>query len=107
MEEWGAAAGGAEEGEEGVFGVGVYNGQTANRAEQNDNLHVAARLSYPFHIGKQIIEPGIQAYAGKYVLPADIRSAGVKALQSFEFIDRRGVPNIYQAFVINLPEIIF
>lgn len=76
-------------GDYGVFGVGVYNGQTANRAEQNDNLHVAARLSYPFHIGKQIIEPGIQAYAGKYVLPPDIRSAGVKAVQSFEFIDRR------------------
>jgi len=52
-------------GDYGVFAFGVYNGQTANRAEQNDNLHVVSRLSYPFVIGNQIFEPGIQDYTGK------------------------------------------
>lgn len=76
-------------GDYGVFGFGLYNGQTANRAEQNKNLHAVARLSYPFAIGKQVIEPGIQGYAGKYVLPADLRSTGVKAANNFEFDDKR------------------
>jgi phosphate-selective porin len=76
-------------GDYGVFGLGVYNGQTANRAEQNDNLHLVARFSYPVAIGKQFIEPGIQAYTGKYVLPADLRSPTVKAVSNFEFTDRR------------------
>jgi phosphate-selective porin len=54
-------------GDYGVFGLGVYNGQTANRNDANKNAHIVARASYPFQIGqKQIIEPGIQAYAGKY-----------------------------------------
>lgn len=76
-------------GDYGVFAIGAYNGQTANRAEQNDNLHVVARFSYPFAIGKQIIEPGIQAYTGKYVLPTDLRSVTVKAVNNFEFRDER------------------
>ncbi len=76
-------------GDYGVFAFGAYNGQTANRAEQNDNLHVVVRLSYPFTVGKQIIEPGLQAYTGKYVLPVDIRSPSVKAATNFEFKDQR------------------
>lgn len=77
-------------GDYGVFAFGLYNGQTANRAEQNDNLHAVARLSYPITIGNQIIEPGIQAYTGKYVLPTDLRSsASVKAANNFEFTDQR------------------
>lgn len=76
-------------GDYGVFGFGLYNGQTANRAEQNKNLHAVARLSYPFTVKNQVIEPGIQAYAGKYVLPTDLRTAGVKAADNFEFDDKR------------------
>jgi hypothetical protein len=76
-------------GDYGVFALGVYNGQTANRPEQNDNLHAVARISYPFTIGKQVIEPGLQAYTGKYVLPAELRTSGVKGPQSFEFNDQR------------------
>lgn len=76
-------------GDYGVFAFGVYNGQTANRAELNDNLHVVSRISYPFQIGSQIIEPGIQGYMGKYVLPADLRSTGLRAVKSFEFRDQR------------------
>ncbi|EMR01179.1 porin [Cesiribacter andamanensis] len=64
-------------GDYGVFGLGVYNGQTANRPELNGNRHVVARLSYPFAVGNQIIEPGIQAYTGQYVVFAGQTSAGV------------------------------
>lgn len=76
-------------GDYGVFAFGVYNGQTANRAEQNKNLHVVTRFSYPLQIGTQLFEPGIQAYTGKYVLPADLRSGTVKAVNGFEFKDQR------------------
>lgn len=76
-------------GDYGVFAFGAYNGQTANRAEQNNKLHVVARISYPFTVGKHIIETGIQAYTGDYVLPADLRSPTTKGVQSFEFKDQR------------------
>jgi hypothetical protein len=65
-------------GDYGVFGFGVYNGQSANRPEANDNLHVVARVAYPFALPNgQIIEPGIQGYAGKYNVTADQLSPGV------------------------------
>jgi phosphate-selective porin len=76
-------------GDYGVFAFGFYNGQTANRAEQNDKSHIVARISYPIKVGKQIIEPGVQAYTGKYVLPTDLRSNTVKAANNFEFDDKR------------------
>lgn len=76
-------------GDYGVFAIGAYNGQTANRPELNDQLHFVTRLSYPFKIGKQVIEPAVQAYTGDYVLPAENRSANVKAVKSFEFRDER------------------
>jgi phosphate-selective porin len=76
-------------GDYGVFAFGAYNGQTANRAEQNKKLHIVSRFSYPIKIKNQIIEPGIQAYSGEYVLPTDLRSANVKAVKSFEFRDER------------------
>lgn len=76
-------------GDYGVFAFGVYNGQTANKPEQNKNLHVVTRFSYPFELGNQIIEPGIQAYTGKYVLPADQRSISVKGAKNFEYTDQR------------------
>jgi hypothetical protein len=53
-------------GDYGVVGVGVYNGQTANRIERNDNRHVIARLTWPFKFGEQFLEIGAAAYYGKY-----------------------------------------
>lgn len=76
-------------GDYGVFALGVYNGQTANRPEQNKKVHVVSRFSYPFKIGKQVIEPGIQAYTGDYVLPTELRGVTTKAVKSFEFRDER------------------
>lgn len=74
-------------GDYGMFAIGLYNGQAANKPELNDNLHAVARFSYPIKIGKQIIEPGIQAYTGKYTL--DQRSADAKAVKDLTYLDRR------------------
>lgn len=52
----------------GVLGVGVYNGQTANKTEANNKPHMAARLSYPLQIEGQIIEAGVQGYTGEFSL---------------------------------------
>lgn len=63
----------------GVLGVGVYNGQGGSLSEQNDNLHVVARLAYPFKLhNEQIVEVGLQGYTGKYtVLSSPIMPLGV------------------------------
>ncbi|MHC0439154.1 porin [Flavobacterium sp. 3-210] len=63
-------------GDFGVFAFGVYNGQIANKIDANRDLNVVARVSYPFVIGSQIIEPGIQAYDGKWAFTDEI-STGV------------------------------
>jgi Phosphate-selective porin O and P len=76
-------------GDYGVVGFGVFNGQTANRLEANNNLHVVARVSYPITIGNQIIEPGIQAYTGKVVIPVENRTANVKSATDFQYKDDR------------------
>lgn len=76
-------------GDYGVFGLGIYNGQTANRPELNDNKHLVARLTYPFSVGDQIIEPGIQAYTGKYVLNQSQVSEGVQHNDDLNYLDER------------------
>lgn len=55
-------------GDYGMFGFGVYNGQTGNIKEANNTLHAVARAAYPFEIGKQNFEVALQGYTGKYVL---------------------------------------
>lgn len=76
-------------GDYGVIGLGAYNGQTANRPEQNDELHVVGRLAYPFVIKSQIIEPSIQAYTGKFVIPSDQLSSGVGKNKDASYLDER------------------
>jgi hypothetical protein len=76
-------------GDYGVFGVGLYNGQTANNPELNNNLHTVARISYPITIGNQIIEPGIQAYTGKFVLTKSNLSTNVKYVKDLNYLDER------------------
>ena len=74
-------------GDYGIFGLGIYNGQTANKPELNTNRHVVARISYPFAIKNQIIEPGIQAYKGVYTLST--LSSGVKSNIDKSYLDER------------------
>ncbi len=52
-------------GDYGVLGVGVYNGQTLNVSEANDNKHVVLHATYPFELPYgQIIQVGADAYRG-------------------------------------------
>lgn len=76
-------------GDYGVFAIGAFNGQTANKPELNNNLHVVARLSYPFEIGDQLIEPGIQAYSGRWEMPTSQVSDGVATTHDANYTDQR------------------
>lgn len=76
-------------GDYGVFAFGAYNGQTANKPELNNELHVVTRFSYPLEIGDQIIEPGIQAYTGKFVIPKEQISEGTKTNADRNYPDQR------------------
>jgi hypothetical protein len=74
-------------GDYGVFGLGVYNGQTANRPEQNANRHIVGRLTYPFQYKNQIIETSVMAYKGKFTLLST--SNGVKFAEDKLYDDER------------------
>jgi hypothetical protein len=76
-------------GDYGVFGLGVYNGQTANKPEANNSSHIVARLSYPIQVKNQIIEGGIQAYSGQWTMAADQLSAGVGVNANKSYLDER------------------
>jgi hypothetical protein len=76
-------------GDYGVFAFGAFNGQTANKPELNDKPHIVSRLTYPLEVGGQIIEPGIQAYKGKFTLAADQISKGTKVLKDKTYDDQR------------------
>jgi hypothetical protein len=76
-------------GDYGVLGLGLYNGQTANRADRNEESHFVARLTYPIEIGRQIIEPGIQGYSGKFVVPSVTAANDVTGKKDFEYYDER------------------
>lgn len=81
-------------GDYGIVGFGVFNGQTANKPELNDNLHVVGRITYPFEWKGQIFEPAIQAYSGKFTMPKDQLSAGVKTNADATYIDERVAASI-------------
>ncbi len=76
-------------GDYGVFSTGLFNGQTANRAEANNNLHSFVRLTYPFKIKNQIFEPAIMAYTGKYVVTRDQSTNGVGVSSDRNYLDQR------------------
>ncbi|MBX7241783.1 MAG: OprO/OprP family phosphate-selective porin [Bacteroidia bacterium] len=76
-------------GDYGVVGLGAYNGQTANNLELNNSPHVVGRITYPFEIKGQIIEPSIQAYHGYYVMPKSNLSSGVKYNSDLSYLDQR------------------
>lgn len=81
-------------GDYGVVGLGVYNGQTANKPEANDSVHAVARVAYPYRTeGGQFIEGGLQGYAGRYVVaPVQRTSSSVRG--DFEQADRRAAATL-------------
>lgn len=74
-------------GDYGVFGIGAYNGQTANKTDANKEPHIVARVSYPFEFKGQVIEAGIQGYKGKYVVES--KSDKVKYVKGLNYDDER------------------
>ncbi len=80
----------------GVFGLGVYNGQGGSLREQNDNLHVVARLAFPGCLPNgQRYEVAMQGYTGRYVVltspisPRGIGPANAPANLADGFSDER------------------
>ena len=67
-------------GDYGVLGLGIYNGQGANRFENNDNFHLVARATWPFELpGNQFLEVGASGYMGRYMVsPATIAETNVR-----------------------------
>ncbi|MCQ8180932.1 OprO/OprP family phosphate-selective porin [Methylomonas sp. SURF-1] len=62
-------------GDYGVLGVGVYNGQSVNKAEANDNLYLVAHSTYPFDLGflgsamrGQVLEVGADVMSGRFTM---------------------------------------
>lgn len=54
-------------GDYGMFGLGVYNGQTANQPERNEDKHVIVKFAYPHEFQNgQILEIGTSAYTGRF-----------------------------------------
>lgn len=68
----------------GVFGFGAYNGQGGSFREQNDNLHLVARLTLPGRLPSgQLYELSMQGYTGDYnVLTSPIAPLGTGGLIS-------------------------
>ena len=57
-------------GDYGIVGVGVYNGQSLNVSETNDNKHVVLHATYPFELPYgQIVQVGVDAYRGIVTVP--------------------------------------
>ena len=57
-------------GDYGILGIGVYNGQTLNVGEANDNKHVVLHSTYPFELPYgQIVQVGVDAYRGLVNVP--------------------------------------
>jgi hypothetical protein len=65
----------------GVFGFGFYNGQGGSQLEQNRNLHMVARLTWPMMLPSgQVVEASVQGFTGEYVVEgAPIRRLGTGA----------------------------
>lgn len=54
-------------GDYGLLGIGVFNGQTLNVSERNDNKHVVLHATYPMELPYgQIIQFGVDAYRGAF-----------------------------------------
>lgn len=76
-------------GDYGCFALGLFNGQTANKADLNSNKHVVTRFTYPMKIGKQLIEPSLQAYTGDYTFSSSSLSKGVKVKENLTYKESR------------------
>ena len=74
-------------GDYGILGIGVYNGETLNVAEANDNKHVVLHSTYPFELPYgQIVQVGVDAYRGLVNVPV---AGGVTVPDGGNILDER------------------
>ena len=79
----------------GAYGLGIYNGQSLNRAERNDDLMVAGMVTWPFQLDAmgeafrgQVLELGASAYRNRFRPEiASVSAAGVVGTTSISTID--------------------
>jgi hypothetical protein len=81
-------------GDYGLLGIGVYNGQTINVAERNNNKHVVVHSTYPLELPYgQIIEFGVDAYRGVFNVGTTATGTGITTAPSREdngnYLDER------------------
>lgn len=75
-------------GDYGVLGIGVYNGQTINVNDRNDNKHVVLHATYPMELPYgQIIQFGVDAYRGTFNVGTT--SAGITRENNGNILDER------------------
>jgi len=64
-------------GDYGAVAVGLYSGQGLNRSDQNGDVHVVGRASYPFKLASgQYLELGVQGYRGRFISPVQAITVG-------------------------------
>lgn len=64
-------------GDYGVFGAGIYNGQTANSPSNDGKVYGVTRITYPFKTaGGQYIEMSLQAYRGEFDITKSSEDVG-------------------------------
>lgn len=66
-------------GDYGAVGIGIYNGQGANRSEANNSVHTVVHATWPFQFASgQYLEVGADAYVGKFrvATPTSITTGG-------------------------------
>lgn len=77
-------------GDYGVIGIGAFSGQGPNRSDQNGDVHWVARASYPFELAdKQVLELGVQAYTGEFVVGTQAISGTTPAVDIDGVDDQR------------------
>ncbi len=82
-------------GDYGIFALGAYNGQVANKPEGNQQPHVVSRVTWPFELKNgQIVEASVQGYTGKWVMPTDQLTKDVKVATDRNYTDQRAAATL-------------
>ena len=86
------------EGDYGIVMIGLWNGQSLNRGELNDNKTIGARVSYPFRLPHhQVLELGVSGFTGQYVLPVFLRTPNIVGDENSEYLDQRIAVSMFLA----------
>lgn len=81
-------------GDYGMFTIGAYNGQSLNKGEENNDLHRAVRLTYPFKLASgQFIEASLQAYEGQFKTSGSTAATGI-ATTAQDYYDQRSAASL-------------